>query len=156
MFITIQILDFQTLFSPLQYSHKARYIAEEEYDMDMKASRIGRNIKIRRIEAGMTQAALAEAIGVTTQQISNWERGQSLITLNRLIDVSLAFGIDLNLLLGVEFSAAPKKILRGDVEAIVDALSPDDLKIWVNIGKVFVEHRRNEQKEEQVAGQENV
>lgn len=75
--------------------------------MDMKASRIGRNIKIRRIEAGMTQAALAEAIGVTTQQISNWERGQSLITLNRLIDGSLAFGIDLNLLLGVEFSAAP-------------------------------------------------
>ena len=42
------------------------------------------------------------------------------------------------------------------MEAIVDALSPDDLKIWANIGKVFVEHRRNEQKEEQVAGQENV
>ena len=124
--------------------------------MDMKASIIGRNIKIRRIEAGMTQAALAEAIGVTTQQISNWERGQSLITLNRLIDVSLVFGIDLNLLLGVEFSAAPTKFLRGDVESIVDALSPDDLKIWVNMGKAFVEQRRNEQKEEQVAGQESV
>lgn len=124
--------------------------------MDMKASIIGRNIKIKRIEAGMTQAALAEALGVTTQQISNWERGQSLITLNRLIDVSLAFGIDLNLLLGIEFSAVPKKILRGDVEAIVDALSPDDLKIWVNMGKTFVEQRRNEQKEKQVARQEDV
>ena len=124
--------------------------------MDMKASIIGRNIKIKRIEAGMTQAALAEALGVTTQQISNWERGQSLITLNRLIDVSLAFGIDLNLLLGIEFSAVPKKLLRGDVEAIVDALSPDDLKIWVNMGKTFVEQRRNEQKEKQVARQEDV
>lgn len=124
--------------------------------MDMKASIIGRNIKIRRIEAGMTQAALAEAIGVTTQQISNWERGQSLITLAKLIDLSLFFRIDLNLLLGVEFSAVPKKILRGDVEEIVGALSPDDLKIWVIMGKAFVEQRRNEQKEEQVAGQENV
>lgn len=124
--------------------------------MDMKASIIGRNIKIRRIEAGMTQAALAEAIGVTTRQISNWERGQSLITLAKLIDLSLFFRIDLNLLLGVEFSAVPKKILRGDVEEIVGALSPDDLKIWVIMGKAFVEQRRNEQKEEQVAGQENV
>ena len=104
----------------------------------------------------MTQAALAEAIGVTTQQISNWERGQSLITLAKLIDLSLFFRIDLNLLLGVEFSAVPKKILRGDVEEIVGALSPDDLKIWVIMGKAFVEQRRNEQKEEQVAGQENV
>lgn len=124
--------------------------------MDMKASIIGRNIKIRRIEAGMTQAALAEAIGVTTQQISNWERGQSLITLAKLIDLSLFFRIDLNLLLGVDFSAVPKKILRGDVEEIVGALSQDDLKIWVIMGKAFVEQRRNEQKEEQVAGQENV
>ena len=124
--------------------------------MDMKASIIGRNIKIRRIEDGMTQAALAEAIGVTTQQISNWERGQSLITLAKLIDLSLFFRIDLNLLLGVDFSAVPKKILRGDVEEIVGALSPDDLKIWVIMGKAFVEQRRNEQKEEQVAGQENV
>ena len=124
--------------------------------MDMKASIIGRNIKIRRIEAGMTQAALAEAIGVTTQQISNWERGQSLITLAKLIDLSLFFRIDLNLLLGVDFSAVPKKILRGDVEEIVGALSPDDPKIWVIMGKAFVEQRRNEQKEEQVAGQENV
>lgn len=72
--------------------------------MDMKASIIGRNIKIRRIEAGMTQAALAEAIGVTTQQISNWERGQSLITLAKLIDLSLFFRIDLNLLLESDLS----------------------------------------------------
>lgn len=124
--------------------------------MDMKASIIGQNIKIRRIQAGMTQDALAEALGVTTQQISNWERGYSLITLARLIDVSLFFGIDLNLLLGVEFSAVPKKILRGDVGDIVEALSADDLKIWVNMGRAFVEQRRNEQKEKQVAGQENV
>ena len=124
--------------------------------MDMKASIIGRNIKIRRIEAGMTQDALAEALGVTTQQISNWERGHSLIPLAKLIDLSLFFRIDLNLLLGVEFSAIPKKILRGDVEEIFGALSPDDLKIWVIMGKAFVEQRRNEQKEEQVAGQENV
>ena len=124
--------------------------------MDMKASIIERNIKIRRIEAGLTQAALAEAIGVTTQQISNWERGQSLITLSRLIDISLVFKIDLNLLLGIEFSAVPKKILHGEVEAIVDALSADDLKIWVNMGKAFVDQRRIEQKEKQVARQENV
>ena len=124
--------------------------------MDMKASIIGRNIKIRRIEAGLTQAALAEAIGVTTQQISNWERGQSLITLSRLIDISLVFKIDLNLLLGIEFSAVPKKILHGEVEAIIDALSADDLKIWVNMGKAFVDQRRIEQKEKQVARQENV
>lgn len=124
--------------------------------MELNASEIGQNIKIQRIRAGVTQETLAEMLDISAQQISNYERGHNLVSLTRLVELSLYFQVDINVLLGQNYSAVPEKILREDIEDIVDALSADDLKIWVNMGRVFVEQRRNEQKEKQVAGQENV
>ena len=124
--------------------------------MELNASEIGQNIKIQRIRAGVTQETLAEMLDISAQQISNYERGHNLVSLTRLVELSLYFQVDINVLLGQNYSAVPEKILREDIEDIVDALSADDLKIWVNMGRAFVEQRRNEQKEKQVAGQENV
>ena len=56
---------------------------------------IGRNLKIQRIQAGLTQENIAEHIGVSAQQISNWESGKTLINLTRLIELSLLYQVDL-------------------------------------------------------------
>lgn len=49
-----------------------------------------------RMAAGMTQAQLAEAIGVKPQQIGNWERGIRNPKLDALKKMSDALGCDLS------------------------------------------------------------
>lgn len=67
--------------------------------MKLDASKIGRNIKIQRIQADLTQEELAEILDVSAQQISNWESGKNLISLTRLVEISLHFQIDINILM---------------------------------------------------------
>ena len=45
---------------------------------------IGARLKMLRLAAGMTQAALGEAIGITFQQIQKYERGQDRIAASTL------------------------------------------------------------------------
>ena len=49
-----------------------------------------------RMTAGMTQAQLAEAIGVKPQQIGNWERGLRNPKIEALKKISDALGCELN------------------------------------------------------------
>ena len=56
------------------------------------AARIGARIASLRIESGITQAWLAEFVGVGDEAISRFERGVAIPTLPRLFD--LADGLD--------------------------------------------------------------
>lgn len=57
------------------------------------------SIAAARMAAGMTQAQLAEAIGVKPQQIGNWERGMRNPKINALNRIADALGCELNDLL---------------------------------------------------------
>lgn len=50
---------------------------------------LGRNVALRRKALGLTQAQLAERLGVETETISRVERGTNLISLKRLVSLSL-------------------------------------------------------------------
>lgn len=52
-----------------------------------------------RKDAGFTQKALAEALGITDKAVSKWERGLSLPDVTLLPRLSLLLGVDLSLLL---------------------------------------------------------
>ncbi|MGO1118663.1 helix-turn-helix domain-containing protein [Rhodovibrionaceae bacterium A322] len=51
---------------------------------------IGRRIKERRIAAGFSQAALAEKLGITFQQVQKYESGANRVGGSRLWDISKA------------------------------------------------------------------
>lgn len=61
---------------------------------------VGRKIRARRLLMGMTQTALAEAVGVTYQQIQKYENGRSKLGAGRLqaivdaLDVPLSYFFD--------------------------------------------------------------
>ncbi len=57
---------------------------------------------IRRLprERGLTQEALAQAVGVTPQAISKWETGQTMPDITLLLPLSKELGIGINELLG--------------------------------------------------------
>ena len=48
---------------------------------------IGQRIRERRRSVGMSQAALAEATGVTFQQIQKYEHGTNRISFSRLVEI---------------------------------------------------------------------
>jgi transcriptional regulator with XRE-family HTH domain len=55
---------------------------------------IGMRVRSRRIAAGISQAALAEALGVTSQQVESYEKGADRIGYGRLFKVAEVLGCD--------------------------------------------------------------
>ncbi|MCL2518721.1 MAG: helix-turn-helix domain-containing protein, partial [Oscillospiraceae bacterium] len=50
----------------------------------------------------LTQEALGEAVGVTAQAVSKWEKGDSLPDISVIPDICREFGISADALLGSE------------------------------------------------------
>ena len=57
-------------------------------------SGIGDAIREARLAAGMSQTALADAIGSTQSQIGKYERGEQDLTVSRLLDIAEALGVE--------------------------------------------------------------
>ncbi|WP_244562516.1 helix-turn-helix domain-containing protein [Ensifer aridi] len=57
---------------------------------------VGRRVRARRLFMGMTQTGLAEAVGVTYQQIQKYENGRSKLGPGRLQAIADAFDVPLS------------------------------------------------------------
>ncbi len=62
---------------------------------------LSENIKRLRLEKELTQETLAEFLGVTSQSVSNWERGESYPDITTLPSIASFFDISVDDLLGV-------------------------------------------------------
>lgn len=62
-------------------------------------NQIGKNIRLRREAAGLTQSDLAEKLFVSFQAVSAWERGQSVPDLENAVRIAQLFGISVDSLL---------------------------------------------------------
>ena len=66
-------------------------------------SALGARIAIARNEMGMSQAKLAESLGISLRAYQSYELGKRSIPVEALVDMHRQFGVDLNwILLGVE------------------------------------------------------
>ncbi len=54
---------------------------------------VGRRLRERRTELGLSQIELAAAVGVTFQQIQKYERGANRIVASRLYQLAKALGV---------------------------------------------------------------
>jgi transcriptional regulator with XRE-family HTH domain len=55
---------------------------------------VGRQIRERRIVRGLTQAEIADRIGITLQQLSKYERGINRLSAGRLWALARALGVE--------------------------------------------------------------
>lgn len=62
----------------------------------------GKRIYELRLEMGLTQKQLADELGVSKQNISDWENGKSETSFSMLIKISTYFKVSLEYLLGIE------------------------------------------------------
>lgn len=70
--------------------HRDAALQSEPESPSELPARLGRNLAARRKELSLTQAQLAERLGVDTETLSRFERGKhvpSLLTLERLANV---------------------------------------------------------------------
>jgi transcriptional regulator with XRE-family HTH domain len=56
---------------------------------------VGNRLRARRTLLGLTQTTLAEAIGLTFQQMQKYEKGSNRITASRLYDLSQILDVDI-------------------------------------------------------------
>lgn len=76
---------------------------------------LGKQIRMYRQEAQMSQDELADRVYVTRQTISNWENDKSYPDVNSLVLLSEVFHISLD------------KLIKGDIEMMKDVIKKDDV-----------------------------
>lgn len=57
-------------------------------------------IKVKRKQAGISQAKLAEVLGINQKAVSQWEAGSSLPTADKLPAIAAALGCSIDDLFG--------------------------------------------------------
>jgi transcriptional regulator with XRE-family HTH domain len=64
---------------------------------------VGQNIRVHRLARRMSQSALADAIGITFQQVQKYEKGVNRVGAARLVRIARALGVPTaKLLAGIE------------------------------------------------------
>jgi transcriptional regulator with XRE-family HTH domain len=72
-------------------------VAEPETFSDRDVEQhVGRRIRERRVQLGLTQQQLADLIGVTYQQAHKYERGINRISAARLFTLARVLGVEAN------------------------------------------------------------
>ena len=81
---------------------------------------VGPQIKIFRKQKGLTQEALAEALGVTVSAVSKWERGQTLPDLPTLLEIAQFFQISLDVLFKYEVKSLSIKDWEKEIKQLIN------------------------------------
>ena len=84
---------------------------------------VGKKITEGRRAKGMTQMALADALGISYQAVSSWENGRTMPDISKLPEISEILGISVDEILGKE-APAVQAALANDKEV---TLSPEDI-----------------------------
>lgn len=99
--------------------------------------KIGKKIKEARLERNLTQMNLADAMGVSYQAVSNWERGNSMPDIGKLEELCKALGIGVEELLGIENpeTKTVSKVMSGggdlsleEIAEVAPVLQPEKIK----------------------------
>ena len=98
-------------------------------------NKIGKKIKNARTEKNMTQMDLADAMGISFQAVSNWERGNSMPDVAKLPDLCEILGLNLDELLGNEDTIKTVKKMIADEDA---SLSLEEL---VDVAPIVPPHK---------------
>ena len=86
---------------------------------------LGKQIKMHRQEARLSQEELANRVYVSRQTISNWENDKSYPDVNSLVLLSEIFQISLD------------KLIKGDIEVMKDVIQKEEIEKMNRYGKIY-------------------
>ena len=83
---------------------------------------MGRRIRLRRVEVGLSQSELGEKLGVSFQQVQNYEKGVNRVGASRLHQITEALGVDMTF----SMRATARRSVRSTACSFSIAVSPSD------------------------------
>ena len=86
---------------------------------------LGKQIKMHRQEAELSQEELADRVYVSRQTISNWENDKSYPDVNSLVLLSEIFQISLD------------KLIKGDIDIMKDVIQKEEIAKMNRCGKIY-------------------
>ena len=110
---------------------------------------VGSQIRARRLKLAISQPALADAIGVTFQQVQKYENGSNRISAGRLQQIAQLLGVSASFffegnLPDSNTSSMEAVLVPSTGQLLVFAATPDSLalaKAFTRIGNVKVRRR---------------
>jgi len=101
--------------------------------------RLGAELRQARLALHLTQADVAEKVNTDPETISRFERGSTLPSLTRLLDLADALGVTVASLLG---AASPREADEMDeLRQVLAGLKPKDRKLAAAIVRTIAEER---------------
>ncbi len=89
---------------------------------------VGKRVRVRRLQVGISQTALGDKLGVTFQQIQKYERGANRVSCSRLYEIADALNVPITYF----FSESP-----GQTTKLLDQVSPDRMKDGLRLINAF-------------------
>ena len=108
---------------------------------------IGRRIRERRRVIGVSQGQLAQAIGVTFQQVQKYERGTNRVSFSRLMEIVAALGCELSDLAEGLASDRPEHGLGAAQQLMAQEGAPELLRAYAaldsrSLRQALIQHAR--------------
>ena len=108
--------------------------------MNLDTIAIGAFIREHRVEKDLTQAELAERLGVSPQSVSNWERGESLPDIGVLKQIADMFDVTVDYLLQENVSPEQEQLRQArekrQNQTIVSLLAVS--AVWIAVTVIYV------------------
>ena len=79
---------------------------------------VGRNIRIFRLQKGLTQSELADELGLTFQQVQKYEKGTNRVGSGRLLRIAIFLGVPVTALF-----KGSDELADADKQSIFDQLA---------------------------------
>lgn len=114
--------------------------------MDLYYGELGRQIKHYRKARKMTQAALAELVGVSSEHISHIECGTSSTSTKLLVQISEALNISIYTLLGHNAPNGFNENLAQEWVALIASATPEQRRICYMMCKTLLDELNNSPK----------
>jgi len=93
---------------------------------------VGKQIKIARLEIGVSQTELGEAIGVTFQQIQKYEKGQNRVSVARLMMIARALCKPMEYFYE-DYQREAEAALTSSQAFLADPFARDIIDAWVKL-----------------------
>ena len=98
---------------------------------------VGSRIRIRRLQLAMSQEKLADALGITFQQVQKYERGMNRVSVGRLYQVAAALDVPMSFFYPEPTSAAAEAGAQEVADLVGEiAGTPEALELLRAFGRI--------------------
>ncbi len=94
---------------------------------------LGARIKAVRKERGWSQEQLAERVGISTQYVSNIERGKENPTLDLLLRLAQALKVSPAEIFDLEARGLDRKTLQAEIRKVIETQDIERLRIALKV-----------------------